>query len=128
MEILRLCAISVVTAISAVLLKQYKSPLAVPVTLTGGCLLLFYTIPYLRDAFLFAETMSEKVSLHIPFMDALLKVIGITFITECTAALCRDAGEGALAQNLEMAGKLIILGISLPLITSFFETVITVIP
>lgn len=128
MEILRLCAISVVTAISAVLLKQYKSPLAVPVTLTGGCLLLFYTIPYLRDAFLFAETISEKVSLHIPFMDALLKVIGITFITECTAALCRDAGEGALAQNLEMAGKLIILGISLPLITSFFETVITVIP
>ncbi len=128
MEILRLCAISVVTAISAVLLKQYKSPLAVPVTLTGGCLLLFYTIPYLRDAFLFAEAMSEKVSLHIPFMDALLKVIGITFITECTAALCRDAGEGALAQNLEMAGKLIILGISLPLITSFFETVITVIP
>ncbi len=128
MEVLRLCAISVFTAVSAVLLKQYKSPLAVPVTLSGGCLLLFYAFPYLKDVFLFAESLSEKVGLGASFTGSVLKVVGITFITECTAALCKDAGEGALAQNLETAGKLIILGISLPLITSFFETVITVLP
>lgn len=128
MEVLRLCAIAIVTAISAVLLKQYKSPLALPVTLTGGCLLLFYTFPYLRDVFLFAESLAEKTGLGTPFIRALLKIIGITFITECVAALCRDAGESALAQNLEIAGKLIILGLSVPLISSFFETVIAVIP
>ena len=128
MEVLRLCAIAVVTTLSAVLLKQNKSPLALPITLTGGCLLLFYTFPYLRDVFLFAEGLAEKAGLDLAFMETVLKIIGITFITECVAALCRDAGESALAANLEMAGKLIILGLSLPLVSAFFEAVITVLP
>lgn len=128
MEVLRLCAISAITAVCAVLLKQYKSPLAVPVTIVGSCLLLFYALPYLKDVFLFSEALAQKTGLGTEFIGSVLKIVGITFITECTAALCRDAGESALAQNLEMAGKLIILGISLPLITAFFETVITAIP
>ncbi len=128
MEILRLCAISIVTALCAALLKQYKSSLVIPITLAGGCLLLFFTLPYLRDVFAFAGELAEKAGLEAAFMGALLKIIGVTFITECTAALCRDAGESALATHLEMAGKLIILGLSMPLITSFFETVIRALP
>lgn len=128
MEVLRLCAIAAMTAVSAVLLKQYKSPLAILVTLAGGCLLLFYAFPYLKDVLLFAEALSEKTGLGSSFMGALLKTVGITFITECTAALCRDAGESAVARHLETAGKLVILGISLPVITAFFETVINAIP
>lgn len=128
MEILRLCAISVVTALLAMLLKQYKSPLAIPVTLCGGFVLLFFALPYLRDILTFAKEFAHKTGVGIPFIETLLKVIAVTFITECTVALCRDAGETALATKLEMAGKLIILGISMPLITSLFETIVSVLP
>ncbi len=128
MEILRLCAIGIVAALLSVLLKQHKSVMALPVSLAGGCLLLFCTLPYLRDLFALAGEFSAKTGLDAAYVGAILRVIAVTFITECAAALCRDAGESALAANLEIAGKLIILGLSAPLITSLFETVISVLP
>ena len=62
------------------------------------------------------------------FLKIVFKIIAISYISEFTASLCRDAGESAVARHLETAGKLVILGISLPVITAFFETVINAIP
>ena len=128
MEILRLCAISIITALLSILLKQYKSPLALAVTLCGGCALLFFSVPYLRDVLAFVREFAYKTGVGLPFIETLIKIIGITFITECSVALCRDAGESALAAKLEMAGKLIILGVSIPLISSLFETIVSILP
>lgn len=128
MEILRLCAIGIATALLSVFLKQQKSALALLVSLAGGCLLLFYTVPYFRDLFALAGEFAGKTGLDSAYIGALLRVIGVTFLTEAAAALCRDAGETAIAASLETAGKLIILGLSTPIITSLFETVISVLP
>lgn len=128
MEILRLCAIGVVTALLAVLLKQNKSVHGILVSLAGGCLLLFYALPYMRDILAYAGEFARKAGLQSAYIGAMVRVIAVTFITECTAALCRDAGESALATKLEMAGKLIILGLSMPIITALFEAVVAILP
>ncbi len=128
MEILRLCAIGITAALLSVFLKQHKSALAVLVSLAGGCLLLSLTLPYLRDLFAYAGMFADKTGLNPAYIGAILKVVGVTFITECAAALCRDAGESALAKSLETAGKLIILGLSAPIVTALFETVLSVLP
>lgn len=128
MEILRLCAIGIVAALLSAFLRQHKSALSLSVSLAGGCLLLFRTVPYLRDLFAFAGEFAQKTGLDGAYIGALLRVVAVTFLAECGAALCRDAGESALATNLEIAGKLIILGLSAPIISSLFETVIGVLP
>ncbi len=128
MEILRLCAIGIVTALLAVVLKQHKSALAMLVSLGGGCLILFYALPYMRDILAFAGEFARKTGLNTAYVGAMVRVIAVTFITECAAALCRDAGESALAAKLEIAGKLIILGLSMPIVTSLFDTVISILP
>ncbi len=128
MEILRLCAIGLTTALLSVFLKQHKSAVATLVSLAGGCLLLFFTLPYLKDLFAYAGMFAEKTGLNPAHIGAVLKIVGVTFVAECAAALCRDAGESALASSLEIAGKLVILGLSAPIITSLFETVLSILP
>lgn len=53
----------------------------------------------------------------------LLKALGIAFLTELTAGICRDSGEATLATWVETAGKLEILLLSLPLIRSVISLV-----
>ncbi|MBQ9151725.1 MAG: stage III sporulation protein AD [Clostridia bacterium] len=53
----------------------------------------------------------------------LLKALGIAFLTETAASICRDSGEGGLAGWVEMAGKLEILLLSFPLIRTVLDTV-----
>jgi stage III sporulation protein AD len=53
----------------------------------------------------------------------LLKALGVAFLTETSAAVCRDSGEAGLAVWVETAGKLEILLLSVPLIRTVMDTV-----
>ena len=55
--------------------------------------------------------------------ELLLKALGIAFVTETAASICRDSGEGTLAGWVELAGKLEILLLAFPLIRTVMETV-----
>ena len=128
MEILRLSAIAVITALLAVFLKQNKSTFSLLVSLAGGCLILLSALPYMRDVLGYGAEFAQTAGLSSASLGALLRVVAVSLITECAAAICRDASEGALATKLEIAGKLIILGLSMPIITSLFDTVLSVLP
>jgi stage III sporulation protein AD len=45
----------------------------------------------------------------------LLRALGVCFLTQIACDTCRDAGEAAIAVKLEIAGKIAVLAISLPL-------------
>ena len=53
----------------------------------------------------------------------LLKALGLAFLTETAASVCRDSGETGLAAWVETAGKLEILLLSFPLIRTVMDTV-----
>ena len=55
----------------------------------------------------------------------LLKALGVAFLTETAASVCRDSGESGLAGWVETAGKMEILLLSFPLIQTAMETVKT---
>lgn len=128
MEIFRLCAIGIITALLSLFLRQQKSPLALPVSLGGGALLLFLAVPYFRDILGLWGEFAANSGLDTGFAGILVKIIAVTFITEICAALCRDAGESALGETLELCGKLLILGMSMPVITALFKVVISFLP
>ena len=52
-----------------------------------------------------------------------LRALGLAFLTEVTASVCRDSGEGTLAGWVETAVKLEILLLSFPLIRSLLSFV-----
>ena len=57
----------------------------------------------------------------------LLRALGVAFLTEIAASICRDSGEAGLAGWVEMAGRLEILLLSFPLIRTVFDTVATLV-
>ena len=59
---------------------------------------------------------------------SVLKITGIAYIAEFGAEICRDAGEGAIAAKIEMAGKVIIIALAVPIITSLLDLVLKIMP
>ena len=51
----------------------------------------------------------------------LLKTVGIALISRAGGALCRDAGEGAMAGLVEMAGAFAAILVSLPLFRAAWQ-------
>ncbi len=53
----------------------------------------------------------------------LLKMIGVTYLADFTANLCRDAGYSAIAGQVEFFGKISLLTLSFPVLTALMETI-----
>ena len=58
----------------------------------------------------------------------MLKIIGIAYIADFGAQVTRDAGEEAMASKIEMAGKVLILVMAIPIVTMIIETIIKILP
>jgi len=87
-----------------------------PVLLYGGVLLLL--LPLLGRL----KRLTEGYVLA-SYGEMMLKALGIAFLSEIVAGICRDGGEGSVASIVEMAGKILILLLCFPLIESLLETV-----
>jgi len=66
--------------------------------------------------------------LNLVFLETILKIIGIAYIAEFGAQMTRDAGQGAIASKIELAGKVLILVMAVPIIQIIIETVIDLLP
>ena len=73
------------------------------------------------------QRLLSKTNVDPAYFGILLKTLGICYLSQFAGDLCRDAGETALAGYVELAGKITVVGLSLPLITKVVETVVKLI-
>ena len=68
------------------------------------------------------ERMRGYIRVDSAYLGTLLKMIGITYVAEFASGICRDAGYGALGNQIQILGKLSVLGVSMPVFLALFET------
>ena len=128
MEITKILLISICTVIFSSFLKPQRPEIAVLLTLLAGAMVIYLILPYAAAAVNEARLAAIKLNINSEYFKALLKIVGISYIVQYGAEICRDAGEGALSTKIEMAGKLILLYITLPGVNSLFDTVVKIVP
>ena len=124
MEWARIGGIAMLGLTALLLLRAYKPEwapflrMAVTVVALGLTLTLAATV--LRYV---TELAAATGALDGEGWPILLKALGVAFLTEAAASVCRDSGEGGLATWVETAGRLEILLLSFPLIRAVMDTV-----
>lgn len=56
------------------------------------------------------------------YFEILFKAVGVSLICRIASDVCRDCGENSLASKVELAGKVSIVTLSLPLVRFLLET------
>lgn len=54
-------------------------------------------------------------------------MIGITYISEFSADICKDAGHQAIASQIQIFGKLTIMAVSMPVFVNLLDTIYSLI-
>ena len=127
-EVVKIASAAVVTCFLAVLLKQYKSEYAMAVTICGGVVIFIAVVPQLAQLFAGVRQFADKTGIGRDMLSPAFKTIGMAYITGYAAEMCRDAGENALAAKLEMAGKILMLAIALPVAMAMFDAIERILP
>ena len=90
----------------------------------AGATLVFITVSdKVYELFSKVITLSKDVPVGLSYVKLMLKVLGVVLVTGFTCDVCRDNDENALASFVEIASKVIVLSMIMPL----FETIINII-
>ena len=69
------------------------------------------------------QKIAAFISVDMQYLTILFKVIGIAYLCEFASNICKDSGYQSVAGHVELAGKLTILVMSMPIIMSLLDTV-----
>lgn len=115
MNILKIAGITVAACFAAVLLRRERPEQAVAVSLLGGAVILAVVISALSPVLREIQALVHTATGTAAYTNVIFRALGICLLTQLAADTCRDAGEAALAAKTELAGKGLLLGVSLPL-------------
>ncbi|MFA5528341.1 MAG: stage III sporulation protein AD, partial [Peptostreptococcales bacterium] len=73
-------------------------------------------------------SISNQVSLSKIYFPVIFKILGVCYLADFTAQVCKDAGEGAIASKIEFAGKIIIVYLALPVFLSVIDLINNLLP
>ncbi len=124
-EIFVLVGAGLIGAISALFIKDTKLPgFSILIALAVGALIFMRILPRLGQLLELFENLALQANLSTLYLGTIFKVLGIAYITEFGAQLCRDAGQGAIAIKLEFAAKIGILLLSMPIMISVLKSIL----
>ena len=127
MEMGRIIALGLVGVIFAVMLKKENPQVSILVSVAVGVLIFFTICPPLSGLIALLRDAADKAGVSSGYFGIVLKVIGIAYLAQFGAQLCADAGEGAVAAKVELAGKILIMAASAPVLTALLELVMNLI-
>lgn len=126
MEVVKIIGIGLISLIIIVILKQYRPEFVVYVSLIAGVLILSIVLSKISAIVELLKSLTNATSINGQFLTLLIKITGIAFLTEFAVSICKDTGESAIANKIDIGGKVVIVGMSIPIISGLLETIVKV--
>lgn len=116
-EVIKLCGFGLMAVVLCVIVRQLKPESAVFVNIAAGVMLLISAVKLLSPSVKAIGELADSAGISGDFTEILLKALVISYVTTLSADCARDAGESALGSKLELAGRVSIAALSLPVFT-----------
>ena len=127
MELFKILILGIIISILAMFLKQIKPEYAFLTIIVGSIIILVYILNYITDIFVFFQEILDKTGINYSLFMTMLKIIGLGYLVEFSASVCRDSGNNSIADKVVLGGKLMIFIVSLPIISNLFNMILDLI-
>lgn len=121
MEIFKIVAFAVVATVLVLVLKEQKKEISILLECMAAIGIMIYAISKMSGVVVMLDQLTSLSGINQDFLVIILKITGIAYIVEFGKNICIDAGQSAIATKLEMAGKVIVVVLSLPLMNSLIS-------
>lgn len=126
MQIIQVVAFILTALFFYMVFKDKRSDLAILIMLVSGIIVFVFCINQLTEILSFLTKISEKAGIDKLYLEIVLKILAIAYISSLASELCKDAGAGSLATKVEFAGKIFILVLAIPILGAVLDSIIQI--
>lgn len=128
MAVFQVLGAAVLSVVLLVLLRKQRPEAAVLLSVAAGAAIFVFVIMHIGAVLDLLTGIAARAHLDGTYLVSLLRIIGVAYLAEFGAQVCRDAGEGALAGKVELAGKIFILLLAIPIVIALLESLLQLMP
>lgn len=124
MDITKIALLGLIGAIFAVLLKDNSPVFALMISVITTLVVFIFVMPKLYEITELFDAVSENVNTE--YISVLIKSVAVAYGAMFSSQLCRDFGQNAIGDKVELGGKIIIMGLAVPVITGLIKSVLNI--
>lgn len=122
-EIIKVGILGVAGVLLAVQFKGQKPEYGLYIGFALSILIFCYVMGQVEAVMSQLALVKQYLGSGEKYLSVLLKVVGITYICEFSAGICKDGGFGAVADQIEILGKLSVMFVGLPILFAVIEQI-----
>lgn len=123
MDVVKIGILGLMGVMLALQFKTAKPEISVYIGLAIGVIIFCFSVDGLIVVLEKMQALQKYIKSGEDYWRVLLKAVGVTYICEFTAAVCKDAGYGAVAGQIEIFGKLAVLFMGMPALFAIIENI-----
>ncbi len=127
-DVVKIIGIGLLAVILIIIIKQYRPEFALYISLIAGILILYLSLDKISNIINLLRNICDKSGINKEFLEILIKMTGIAYLTEFAISICKDSGETAIANKVELGSKVIIISMSIPIIYNLLEVILKILP
>lgn len=120
---IKISGIVIISLLLIIFLKESKREFAFILSIAVSVILFVTLINDFQSIISAVNNLTNSVENISNYISLLVKILCISLLSQFVIDLCRDAGENALASQTEIASKILILVMTLPLFESVIEII-----
>lgn len=121
--IIKMSILGITGVLLAVQFKNTKPEYGIYIGFAIGILIFFYGIRQVEMIVGQFSLIKKYMNGADSYLSVLLKVIGITYVCEFAAGICKDGGFSSVADQIEILGKLSVMFAGLPILFAIIEEI-----
>ena len=120
---IKIAVLGITGILLALFLKETRPVFAVLISMASCMLIFFCAVEKLRYLSESLQQLQSYTNIKDAYVKILFKMIGITYVADFAAGICKDAGYGAISSQIESFGKISVLATGTPVLLALFETI-----
>ncbi|NMA54652.1 MAG: stage III sporulation protein AD [Firmicutes bacterium] len=128
MEIIPILGGAIASVLFVLIFQDEQPEIALLINLATSALIFLFAVTRLGTVIAAFESLAERTAVSPQYFTLILKIIAIAYIAEFGAQVCRDADLEALAGSVELAGRVVILLLAVPVLLTVFDLALNLLP
>ena len=124
MEIAKVALIGIIGVLLAIQFKSQKTEYSLYIGFAVSLIIFAYAVQMLQVVLQQMESLQLFLGGSGTYLGTLLKVVGITYLCEFSAGVCKDAGYSAIAGQIEVFGLLTVMFAGMPILFAVMEYIL----
>ena len=120
MVALKIALLGIVAAVCVISVKEYRADFAMLISIVAGVMILLTVVDYFSDIFSRIKVLLDTSGVDTSLIKYLIKIVSLGIIIEFSSSVIEESGQKSLADKVVIAGKIIIIALTMPLIEQLF--------